>query len=578
MLNNIYIFHGLAARNEVGKTMVNISKIEGLGRFAEHVGGAGGSDDYVFYVWEDGQKQYFATDPDVYDALMGAMQISPEALNGIMKTAAAVTDVFRATVTRYSIPFVLRNLMKDAQEVAVNSELRNAWALPFMHTVKGLITQLDPKLRDVLNEAIDEGVMYSAITQIRANSLKGAAKEIRRAFRDGRLSEKSMDAVYKIVEYLGSLNEAIEVAPKITEYIALRQNGVPKKEAAMRARQVNIDFARGGSDLQRLNRYVAFLNANIQGLDKNLRTVSQRPMESIFKISLFEILPAILFWGLAMLHGDDDERKEYEEIPRTMKDLFYYVKVGDTWMKLPKPHGYNLFPALAERMLDAAYKKDPGAFRGLEKTFANELMPPLAPQFIKAPIEAVTNYGFFTGRPVVSDKYADLPPEMRYGPYTSSTAKALGGITGQSPMIIDHLIRGFTGSVGSALAHAPDALETGNTREARRVSEWPGIRAFTHTPYHSSESIGRFYDLARQTDYALTRYRASGGAMGISKDVSFAGLFAGTGRQLAGMRRARAEIQQHPGLPRKEKRERMDQIDKQMAELARQVLKVYDEN
>ncbi len=224
--------------------------------------------------------------------------------------------------------------------------------------------------------------------------------------------------------------------------------GVPPQEAAMRAREVNIDFARAGTKGRRWNRVAAFFNSQVQGTDKFFRTVRNKPGETLLKGILFGQIPSVITWALANLLGDDDERKEYEEIPRIQKDLCWVFRVNGVWLRIPKPNIWGIvFGSLTERVLDAAYKKDKGAFRGLEKSMRDQMLPPLLPNLATTGIEVITNYNFFTGRPIVSDKYERLPPEMQYGPQTSEAAILLGEAIGVSPLKIDHVVRGIGGTM-----------------------------------------------------------------------------------------------------------------------------------
>jgi hypothetical protein len=86
--------------------------------------------------------------------------------------------------------------------------------------------------------------------------------------------------------------------------------------------------------------------------------------------------------------------------------------------------------------------------------------------------------------------------------------------------------------------------------------------------------IDRFYRVLERTKHAKTRQEAGRG--GNEKDAGFADYFAKVSRELSDLRKDRAMIQQDPGISPKEKREQMDEYDKYMADLAREVLAEYD--
>jgi hypothetical protein len=572
MMRNIIIFHSLAAKNDVAKTLIEISKLEGMGQFAERVRGPGGKDDYIFYVWEDGRKKYFATDPDVYSALMALEDVSPAA--GLVgKMAQWGADALRAGTTRYNPAFILRNLLRDSMDVTVNSE---AWTPGLYNTVRGLtmIFSEDPEMKAFMDEVIDEGVLRSGITEIKGNSWRALGKELERAFREGGNVGALKRMGHDAAETIGTLNEAFEKAPKVYEYWYLtREKGLPTQEAAMRARGVNLDYARAGSKGRVVNRYTAFFNARIQGLDKVYRSLKERPKQTLTKIGLYVVLPSVLLWLKNNL-GDEEEKKEYNGLSQRQRDMFWHFKVGGQWFRIPKPNTYGIAGSLAERILDRVYDKNPAAFDGFPSSVYEDLAPPLIPTLLTPWIEAYTNFDFFTGRPVVSRKYENLPPEMQHGPYTSATAKAIGNLTGNPPVMIDHIIRGIGGTVAGDLAKVPGLFTGGNDREASKVSEWPLLQSFTADPYRNSEYVDRFYRVAERTKHAKTRYEAGRGEAG--KDVRFADYFSNKSWQLSDIRKGRALVQQATTLSPQEKRERMDELDKRMANIAREVLEEYD--
>lgn len=577
MIQNIGTFHSLAARNEVGKTMVNISQVEGMGEFAERVDGPGEKGDNIFSVWNDGVREYFATDPDVYRALTAVNESasSSSVMQKAMKILTVPAEAFKMGTTRYNPAFIVRNFLRDTVNTAILSE---SWAPPIINTAKGIISQFsnDPKMMAIMEEAINEGVLRAGITEIRGNSPRALARQIENAFKEGGMTADTRRKVGALRNYVGSWNEAIEIAPKLHEYYHLREQGVPKQEAAMRAREVNIDFARAGSAGRQINRSVAFFNAKIQGVDKAIRTAANHPMRTMAKVTMWGTIPSVVSWALANLFGDEQERKEYEEIPRSMKGNFWFFKVGGAWVRLPKPDVFGLVGSLVERVLDAAYKKDAAAFRSFGDSIKDEFVPSIVPTALLPVYEAWANKSTFTGRAIVSEKYQDLPPEMQYGPYTSGIARALGDLATVSPMMIDHLIQGYGGTMGSLIVSAANPLLGTQEREAAKLTEGVLARSIFANPYRNSESMDRFYELMERTSHARTRFTARRGEGGVNKDVRFAGLFSDAGKQIAGMRKARAAIQQNPNMDPQEKRYRMDVLDALMVDVARKALETYD--
>jgi hypothetical protein len=153
-------------------------------------------------------------------------------------------------------------------------------------------------------------------------------------------------------------------------------------------------------------------------------------------------------------------------------------------------------------------------------------------------------------------------------------AKAIGEIAGVSPMKIDHVIRGAGGTVAGEAAKLPDTLFGGNGREAGNWTEAPFVRTLFTNPYRNAESIDRFYKVLEESNHDKAMYRAR--KIEINKNVRINEHLTGAANRLSKFRQLRAEVQQAPNMPPREKRERMDEIDRRMADIAQKALEDYD--
>jgi hypothetical protein len=88
---------------------------------------------------------------------------------------------------------------------------------------------------------------------------------------------------------------------------------------------------------------------------------------------------------------------------------------------------------------------------------------------------------------------------MQFGLQTSETAKGLGKMMGQSPMVIDHLISGHLGTagrygtMGTDWAMAKLGMTEGATPPAKDKFEWPVLKSFSPSPYEKGIDVTRFY-------------------------------------------------------------------------------------
>ena len=577
MLKNVLIFNRLAEKNRIGQALVASAEAAPteFSWLAEPITTNEKSGGSTFHVWRDGKKQLFATDPDILEALTGMDQAFSN--NILLQTAAKFSNTLKLGATRMNPAFWMVNLARDA---AYASLVSDSMAPPLWNTAKGLVAlaSKDAETQELVKKAFDSGVGYSGITELGLNmSNKKVSQAIRRQIGDEKFWKKFTGAWDASV---GEMNERIEMAPKITEFINLVKKGVPERQAAMMAREVNLDFSRGGRTGKAVNQVTAFSNPAVQGTSKLARTAFSKETAGKFwlKTGLFVVLPSIISWAL---NKDDDE---YKRLSRDLKDRYWMFKAGDKWIRIPKPELAGLCGSFTERLLDDLNKKDPDAFRGFGRAVFEAAAPSLLPTILTPILEHKMEKSFFFDNDIIPKKLQGLPPEMQYTRDTSSIARFLGKAWGVSPMIVDNYIKGYTGGAGEALSKLPDTImditgTSGNVpREAKRFSEYLLINRFTADPLRNSESIKRFYDLKEQTATERAGFEAkirAGERLKMPYDAAMAKSFAKTGESLSELRKTIASIQRSKNIGPEEKRKRIDRLNLQMNQLAERMLDRY---
>nr|WP_277813785.1 LPD38 domain-containing protein [Edwardsiella ictaluri] len=213
----------------------------------------------------------------------------------------------------------------------------------------------------------------------------------------------------------------------------------------------------------------------------------------------------------------DDER--YEELPDWDKDIYWHFFIGDQHFRLPKPFEIGLmFATLPERMIRAIGGKESG--KKFAKLVAHNFMEQLAfnpiPQIALPLAENLVNYDFFSGNPIEGMADANLLSGARYDQRTSLLARQAGEQFGWSPKKIDHLITGYTGTLGAYVLGAMDIVLRGmgeyGERPALRVDELPVIKSFLRgsaapksTQY--SEDFYRMMQQANQVYGTVQRWK-----------------------------------------------------------------------
>lgn len=489
-----YAIINAVERNKVGQSIVRLSKIDGMGALVEKVDGAAKVTDHSFSVWENGKKVVYNTTPELYQAFK---MLNPEGANMVVKILSVPAKWLRAGAV-LSPEFMLRNPARDMISAAVYSK---HGFIPVADTLKGLALYLHKG--DTYWEYMRSGAAQANLVSLDRNYLSGQIRDLMT-----RPGVKKMVTTNPI-EILRGLSEATEMATRLAEFHNVRKGytgignrlfGKTRKpgsiqDAALESRDITLDFSRIGSHTKSWNKISAFFNASIQGTDKMFRAWRENPLDMTIKTAMFITMPSVLLWYL----NKDDTR--YQELPQWQKDIFWIIPTKDTLIKIPKPFELGiLFGTVPERMLQWIYDKDRGqkgnGFKGLGDVIIDNMVPNVSPTALVPALEAATNYSLFMNRNIVPQHERDnLPPAMQYGPYTSAVGKGIGKMFDVSPRIVDNTIRGYTGGLGGfGLTLSDSVLGMGEERPAKRISEMPGIRGFTATPYASSESVQQVYD------------------------------------------------------------------------------------
>lgn len=494
IIRNTFSITSAIERNKVGQSIVKLANVDGMGALIEKVSGAAKVTDHSFSVWENGKKVVYNTTPELYQAFK---MLNPEGANMVVKILSVPAKWLRAGAV-LSPEFMLRNPARDMISATVYSK---HGFIPVADTLKGLALYLHKG--DTYWEYMRSGAAQANLVSLDRNYLSGQIRDLMT-----RPGVKKMVTTNPI-EILRGLSEATEMATRLAEFHNVRKGytgignrlfGKTRKpgsiqDAALESRDITLDFSRIGSHTKSWNKISAFFNASIQGTDKMFRAWRENPLDMTIKTAMFITMPSVLLWYL----NKDDPR--YQELPQWQKDIFWIIPTKDTLIKIPKPFELGiLFGTVPERMLQWMYDKDRGqkgnGFKGLGDVIIDNMVPNVSPTALVPALEAATNYSLFMNRNIVPQHERDnLPPAMQYGPYTSAVGKGIGKMFDVSPRIVDNTIRGYTGGLGGfGLTLSDSVLGMGEERPAKRISEMPGIRGFTATPYASSESVQEVYD------------------------------------------------------------------------------------
>ena len=346
-------------------------------------------------------------------------------------------------------------------------------------------------------------------------------------------------AISKMMHKVMQMHEASDAATRVAlykmAYAEAIKAGASKEDAtnlAVHKARESINFSSHGNSktLNALRHMIPFFSASLTSIDTLYRAATGyglNPEEKKAAQTLFAkraAMMVVLSTAYAMMLQDDED---YKKLPDNVKDnnWLFPSPVGSehTFIKIPVPFEVGFFfktiPEVSVRyMADTSTGKEVVAsiLGGIKHNLPGEAIP--LPQAIKPGIEAVTNYSFFTGRPIEGMGDQGLPVEFR-GAHASELAKTLSSFglsgIGLSPAKIDHLIQGYMAELGtfsSNIAGSAVNAVTGKELPSKNLEQQPFFKAFLTNP-NTSKAASDYYDLAhnaQETVNAFNRFKKEG--------------------------------------------------------------------
>lgn len=547
ILKSYVVMLNRAERNKVALMAVENSRTADLHELIQEVPGTTADPkNCVFTVLINGKKKAYKTTQDLYGPIVGYNLPAANLAFGVARTAARMLR----TGATMSPSFILRNVLRDTVFAGIAS--KNGF-IPLVDTIRGAIALAkDPAMRAEFEAAgVTEYNFYSS-QKSRIKSLDAMAGEIPAS------AWEIMKAVFSRLE---ATSDFFESSTRMGEYMKARQKGLSMEEAARAAREVTLDFSRSGRIGEQVNQVVPFFNACLQGGDKMVRLFREDFVGTSLKVLKYIVLPSLL---LLAMNWDEDW---YKDLDPDIKNNYWCLGSN---IRIPKPQEAGvLFGSGIEALFQQAADKDKDAVSNFLKAFSSNMIPSVLPTLILPLIEWSANYSFYKGRPLVGNKYSRLPDELQYNDYTSELSKGIGSALKLSPMKIDNLVRGYTGTMGALLwSMAGEPFAKANNLPAKHFSELPFVRDFNITDANLSRPMNEFYGILDKANRQHAGYGVKGKPEAAVKGIRSAGSM---------ISKIRKDIDKitHSNLTPERKRELIDKRKEKMNQIAKQATARY---
>jgi hypothetical protein len=451
----------------------------------------------IVTVKENGQtKHYQVDDPLLIEALKGLnLPQLP-----FLEVLAAPSNLLRNLVTK-DPGFILANLMRDSLQAWVTTGTN---IVPIVDTFKQYGAALAGKSKEaqsLANAGLFAGYDFGDDAKSSARALEAELRK-RTGTRTGK--EIALLPISKMWDMLDKASGASDVATRAEVYKRTLAETGNEAEALYQAMEV-LNFSRKGNSalIRVLTATVPFMNARIQGLDVLYRsgfgkaaTQNKERMQKAFMTRSLTLMG--LSWMYWMMASDTEEYKTAEQ---EVRDNYWII--GNVRIPIPFEIG-TVFKVFPERILEYFMGQDTS--KDLKDSVVRNITSTLAinpiPQAFMPVLENVANYSFFTGQPIVGKGLEDVAPKYQASAGTSLLAQQIGEATNSSPVKIDNLIRGYTGTLGTYAVMALDAIMRGEgdpTKATMKAEQLPVVKRF----FASAESTGTvtsYYEMKKAVD------------------------------------------------------------------------------
>lgn len=444
------------ARNEAGKYLVDSitgnQKTSPLMRRMlpdEHVD-SGRS----LTVFRDGKPVRYETTPEIAAA---AKTLDRAQLGLIAKLALPATRALKLGATGLSLPFAVVNVLADMGHTFVTSPQGLASVADprvLMEAAKASAHGLFGYKNKTMETMLAHGGGFTSFDVARGPALENIA-DIRASRSAGARASytlfhpvKSFEGAFRHAENFLSRSEQFSRARL---YEAARRDYVKQGYSANDAEMMAVvesnnalpNYSRAGNIGRVLNATIPYLNAGIQGSRSLVRAFKRDPYGTSAKLAtIYLAVGTAAQWNLS----DDKRRNAYNDIEEyerkhnliiipdnPEKDAHGKWKV----FKMKLPQGIDELAWPITRLVEQVNGQRPLSVGDVASSVVGGLTPveptvpgiirTVTPQAIKPAIQAVANYDLYRQTPKVPANLQDLPPEQQSKPYTSETAKAIGG-------------------------------------------------------------------------------------------------------------------------------------------------------
>jgi hypothetical protein len=483
-VQNTMLITDMGLRNLATKNSMNELEDMGLAQIRQ---GPGTADPKTVRFKVDGADYHAIVDTDKAgvpaDLLVKGMQGIPTQLPALVRAFGLPATILRRAVT-LSPTYAARQLFRDSIAATLLSGADIAPVLGALKEVGKSATKSTLEKRGITGGQIFAGGSNSeAMTKILNDMLAGKGN------------------IGLLIAKAEALNMEADAATRRAQYNSYIKQGLSEMEATlMSLESMNFNKRGASPSIHMANALIPFFNSQIQGLNVLYKALTGKlPFDKRLKIQEKLITRGTLMFGASLAYAammQDDEAYKNATPEQKYGNWFIRIPGIDEPIKFPIPFevGY-LFKALPEALYNSMANEHGAeeAFKALNTIILQTLpggtsmatvqykginipITPPIPQALKPAIEAALGKSFYTRQDILSRREQDLLPEQQFREGSSEISKMMGSGLGLSPIKIEALVSGYTGTTGLALMQVLSmGVPTGESPEktTKRLSDRP---------------------------------------------------------------------------------------------------------
>jgi hypothetical protein len=458
-------------------------------------------------------------------------------INKFFEVAGTVNRYLATINTAWNPEFLITNLFRDAQTAAILGNRYNIESFS-----KAIIADA-PKAIVAIREVIRTGRISGEMAQFYDEMRRGGGtteflgiknadqqvKALRNQLADTQLGAaqgtvvKAIKAIGKTVE---DYNKVAENALRLAAYANARRAGATVEQAAYIAKNLTVNFNKGGEYKGIVNSLYLFYNASLAGSFVLLKGLKNKKVQ--------RIAAGIVAGGFLLdmvnrvLSGDEDDDgiKDYDEIPEyILRTNLIIMRGGKDYIAIPMPYGFNFFHNVGRNIsavVNGSPTKDIGraVLDSLEAGFdsfnplggSGSLLNVIAPTVFDPVVDLITNRDF-AGNPIVPERPSfdglPVPNSQKFwnstgGMYKDVSAfvnslsggnEVIPGAFDWSPEVLEYAVQYAFGAAGSFVERGAGLVNktaTGTFDIKEDFDQIPFLRKTAGTVTSRSNS-DRFY-------------------------------------------------------------------------------------